>query len=101
MGALCDKATNLVEMKLHGFGVCIGQCERRAGTTRRADCAEQEGILVALVGGLSGTRSASGPLPDLAVLLAYAGFVLEPYLYRRAGGQVGQMRTQRPWEVFL
>jgi hypothetical protein len=101
MGALCDKAANLVEMKLHGFGVGIGQCERRAGTTRRADCAEQEGILVALVGGLSGTRSASGPLPDLAVLLAYAGFVLEPYLYRRAGGQVGQMRAQRPWEVFL
>ena len=89
MGALCHKAANLIEMKLHGFGVGIGQCERCAGTARRADCAEQEGILVALVGGSSGTGSASGPLPDLAVLLAYAGFVLEPDLYRRAGRQVG------------
>jgi len=101
MGVLCHKAADLVEMKLHGFGVGIGQCERRAGTTRRADCAEQVGVFVALVGGLSGTGSASGPLPDLTVLLAYAGFILKPNLYRRAGGQVGQMRAQRPWEVFL
>jgi len=88
-------------MKLHGFGVGIGQCERRTGTTRRADRTEQVGVLVALIGGLSGTRPTSGPLPDLAVFLAYAGFVLKPDLYRRAGGQIGQMRAQRPWEVFL
>lgn len=101
MGVLCHKAANLVEVKLHGFSVGIGQCERRADTTRRADRAKQVGVLVALIGGLSGTRPASGPLPDLAVLLAYAGFVLKPDLYRRAGGQVGQMRAQRPREVFL
>jgi len=89
MRALGDMVADLVEMELHGFGIGVGQGQRGAGAPGRADGAEQVGVLVALVGRLSGTCSASGPLPDLAVLLAYAGFVLEPDLYRRAGRQVG------------
>ena len=41
------------------------------------------GVFVTLVGRLTRTRSTPRPLPNQAVLLADAGFVLEPYLDRR------------------
>jgi hypothetical protein len=40
---------------------------------------------LSLIGGLSWSRSAPGPLADEAVLLADPGFVLEPDFDRRAG----------------
>ena len=99
--ALGDVARDLVEVELHRFGVGEGQRERRALAARRADRAEEIGVLVALIGGLARPRSAPRPLPDEAVLLADAGLVLEPDFDRRSRRQIGQMRLQRRGEVFL
>ena len=101
MGAFGDVARDFVEVELHGVGVGVGQGERRADAARRADGAEQIGVLVALVGGLARPRSALGPLPDLAVLLADAGLVLEPDFDRRRLRQAVEMGAQRAREVFL
>jgi hypothetical protein len=101
VGAPCDMPADLVEMKLHGFGVGEGQRQRCSDATRRADGAEQVGALVALVGRLARPRAPSGPLADDTVLLPDAGFILEPDLDLPAFGQVGQMRAQRAREVFL
>ena len=81
MGALCDVAADLVEMKLHGLCVDVRQGERGAGAAGRTDGAEQVGALVALIGGLTRSRAAPCPLPDQAILLADPGFVLEPDFY--------------------
>ena len=101
MGALRDRPGDLVEMGLHGVGVGEGHGERRADTACRADRPEQIGALVALIGGLARPGSAPGPLPDQAVLLADAGFVLEPEFDRLAPRQMGEMGLQRRREVFL
>jgi hypothetical protein len=92
---------DLVEVELHRVGVGEGQRERGAGAAGRADGAEQVGALVALVGGLAGPRSAPGPLPHEAVLLADAGLVLEPDLDGFASRDAGEMGSQRGREVFL
>ena len=76
MGARSDVARDFVEVKLHHVGVGVGQREGRPDAAGGADCAEQIGVVIALVGGLSRPRSAPGPLPNLAVLLADAGLVL-------------------------
>jgi hypothetical protein len=56
----------------------VGMRKRQGGpdAASRTDRAEQIGVVIALVGGLPGSRSAPGPLPNLAVLLADAGLVL-------------------------
>ena len=82
---------DLVEMELHGFGVGVGHGESRAGAARRADGAEQVGALVALIGRLARARCRACPLPHDPVLLADAGFVLEPDLDRLALRQAGEM----------
>ena len=69
-------ARDIVEVKLHHVGISIGQRQRRSHASRRADRAEQIGVVVALIGGLSWSRSAPGPLADEAVLLADSGFIL-------------------------
>ena len=76
VGALGDVARDFVEMELHHVGVGVGQRQRRADPARRADRAEQIGVVITLVGWLARPRSAPGPLPNVAVLLADAGFVL-------------------------
>lgn len=101
MSACRHMAADLIEMKLHGLGVDMRQGERRTGTARRADGAEEVGALIALVGRLAGTGAPSGPLTDDAVLLPDPRFVLEPDLDRRSLGQIGQMGAQRAREVFL
>jgi hypothetical protein len=73
-------------VKLHHVGVRVGQGQSRSNTASRTDRAEQIGVVVALVGGLSGPRSSLGPLADEAVLLADPGFVLEPDFDRRRLG---------------
>jgi hypothetical protein len=70
-------------MKLHHVSVGIRQHEGRPDAAGGADCAEQIGVVIALVGGLPRPGSASGPLPNLAVLLANAGLVLKPDFDRR------------------
>jgi hypothetical protein len=54
-----------------------------------------------LIGRLAWPRSASGPLPHDSVLLADAGFVLEPDLDRLARSYTSKMCRQRGGEVFL
>jgi hypothetical protein len=88
-------------MELHRLGVGMGQGERRADAAGWANRSEQIGVFVALVGGLARSRAASRPLPDLAVLLADAGFVLEPDFDRRLFWQTIEMGVQRAREVFL
>ena len=88
-------------MELHHVSVGVGQREGRPDAPRRADRAEQIGIVVALVGGLPWPRSAPGPLPNLAVLLADAGLVFKPDFDRRRLRQAFEMGLQRAREVFL
>ena len=101
VGALGDVARDFIEMELHHVGVGVGQRERGADAPRRADGAEQIGVVVALVGGLPRPRSAPGPLPNLAVLLADTGLVLKPDFDRRRLGQAVEMSLQRARKVFL
>ena len=49
MSAEGDLGSDLVEMKLHGFGVAGGQHESGTGYELRADRAEQIGRLSALI----------------------------------------------------
>ena len=88
-------------MELHRLGVGVGQRERRPDAARRADGAEQIGVVVALVGGLARPRSAPGPLAHEAVLLADAGFVLEPDFDRRRLGRPSRWALSARGEVFL
>ena len=101
MSALGDVARYLAEMLLHGPGVDKRQGERRALAARRTDRAEQVGVLVALVGRLSWSRPAPGPLAHEPILLTDPGLALEPYLDWRSGRQLGQMGAQRARKVFL
>ena len=73
--ARSDGAGDLVEVKLHGVGVGVGQRQGGPRAAGRADRAEQIGAFVALIGWLPGPRSALGPLPHEAVLLADAGLI--------------------------
>ena len=99
--ALGDVARDLVEVKLHHVGVGVGQRQSRSDTASRTDRAEQIGIVVALVGGLSGPRSTPRPLANETVLLADAGLVLEPDFDRGRLGEAFEMGLQRAREVFL
>jgi len=99
--ALCHVARDFIEMKLHGGGVGEGQGERRALAARRADRAEEIGVFVALIGRLAWPRAALGPLPNKAVLLADASFILKPDFDRSAFRDIGEMGAQRLREVFL
>ena len=101
MGALGDVARDFVEVKLHHVGVGVGQREGRPNAAGGADRAEQIGVVIALVGGLPRPRSAPGPLPDLAVLLADAGLVRKPDFDRRRLRQAFEMSLQRARKVFL
>src|ERR1700733_1991261 len=74
--ALGEVARDFVEMELHHVCIGIGKRQGRSDAPRWADRAEQIGVVIALIGGLSGSRSAPGPLADETVLLADPGFVL-------------------------
>jgi len=101
VGSLGDVAGDFLEMELHGLGVGEGQRKRSPDAARGTNGAEQIGALVALIGGLARPRSSLGPLTHEAVLLADAGFVLEPDLDRRRRRQTIEMSAQRAREVFL
>jgi hypothetical protein len=86
-------------VELHHVGVGIRKRESGADAAGRTDRAEQIGVVIALVGGLTRPRSALRPLPNLTVLLADAGLVLKPYLDRRRLRQSFEMSLQRAREV--
>jgi hypothetical protein len=96
-----DVARDFVEVKLHHAGVGMRQRQGCPDAAGGADRAEQIGVVIALIGGLPGSRSAPGPLPNLAVLLADAGLVLKPDFDRRRLRQAVEMSLQRARKVFL
>ncbi len=101
MGILGNMEGYLVDVQLHHVGVGMWQRQRRADASRRADCTEQIGVLIALIGRLGGPRSALRPLPDKAILLADPCFVLEPDLDLLASGYTREMAAKRAGPVFL
>ena len=101
MSSFGDCFADLVEMQLHCFGVGRWQHERCTFAMGRTDGAEQVGVLVALVGRLTGPRTLLRPQAGAAVLLPDTSFVLEPDFNRRLLRQIGYMRLQRVGEVFL
>ena len=99
MGALGDGARDFVKMERHHVGVGIGQRQRRPDAAAGTDRAEQIGVVVALVGGLSRPCSTPGPLADEPVLLADPSLVLKPDFDRRRLWQPFEMSLQRAREV--
>src|SRR5438477_2508255 len=80
-----DFRCDLVEMKLHGFGVAKRQHEGCASTVFGAYCAEHIGRLGALIVDGARTRAFPGPAIGELVLLADTHLVLEPHFYGCAG----------------
>ena len=99
VGALGDMGGDFLEMELHGLGVGEGQRKRGPDASGGTNGAEEIGAFVTLIGRLARPRSAPGPLTHGAVLLADAGFILEPDLDRRRGRQAIEMGAQRLREI--
>lgn len=96
-----DHGRDFVEVHLHGVGADVGERQGGADATRRADRAEEIGVLVALIGRLAGSRPSPRPLSDDPVLLPDPSLVLEPDLDPLALRQMPDMSVQGPGEVFL
>ena len=101
MRAIGDIACYFIYMRLHGFSVHPWRRNNRTCSTCRANCSEQVGVLVMLVGRLVRARPGSHPLTDVPVLLADPGFILKPDFNRRCLRQALKMRAQRAREVFF
>jgi len=101
MGARGDGEGYLGEMQGHRFEIAEGQDQARRLARGRTDGAEDIGRLGALIVRRRGARAALGPAPGALVLLADAGLVLEPDLYRRAGRLPARDLCQNRGEVFL
>ena len=101
MGSLDDRAGDLVEVKLHRFGVGERQGQGRARAASRTDRTEEVGALVSLICGLARPRSAPRPLPYETVLLANPRLILEPDLDGSLPRDTSQMSPQRRRKVFL
>ena len=92
---------DLVEMKLHGFGVAGRQHEGGAGSAFGADRTEHIGRLRALIVDRPGTRAFCGPAVGELVLLTDAHLVLEPHLYGCAGREGRADFRHASGKVFL
>ena len=95
-----DPCGDLVEMKLHGFGVAERQNEGSAGSIFGADRTEQIGRLGALIMRGSGTGALPGPAIGELVLLADPHLVLEPDLYRCARASLARTSATRSAKFF-
>ena len=84
VGARGDPDGDLVEMKLHSFGVAGRQHEGGAGSKFGAHRTEQIGRLGALIMDGPGPRAFPGPAVGQLVLLTDPHLVLEPHFYRCA-----------------
>ena len=91
---------NFVQMRLHRLGIAPRHHDRGTGAAGRADRAEEVGVLVAQIGGLTRAAALVCPLPDTAVFLPEPHFILKPDLDRRSGGDVFQRLLKRFSEVF-
>lgn len=101
MAASPHHSRYLTEMVLHRLGIGEGHGKTGPDTPGRADCAEEVGTFVALVGGLARPCSPTSPLPDSSVLLPDARLILEPDFDLPAMCAWWQMRFQRRGEIFL
>jgi hypothetical protein len=88
-------------VKLHHVGVGMRKRQRRSDAAGGADGAEQIGVVVALISGLPGPRSATGPLADETVFLTGPSLVFKPDFDGRGLRQSFEMSLQRAREVFL
>ena len=82
---------DLIEMQLHGLGVGPGQHEGYTCAAFGANCAEQIGVVVTLIGRQTGSGSLTCPDTNLPVLLSNPGFILKPNLNGRSLGQIGYL----------
>ena len=101
MGAGIDGGADLGEMRRHRLGVGIGHDQPRTLAEPRADGPEDVGPFGALIVRRAGTGAAPRPAPSDQVLLADAGFVLEPDLDPLAAGVPLADLRHRGGEVFL
>ena len=92
---------DLIEVKLHGFGVAERQNQGSAGSVFGADRTEQIGRLGSLIMRGSGTRALPGPAISELVLLADPHLVLEPDLYRCTRRKLGADFCHAVGKVFL
>ena len=96
-----DFGCDLIEMKLHRFGVAKRQHEGRAGSEFGADRTEHIGRLRALVVDGAGTRAFYGPAVGELVLLTHPHLVLEPHFYGCAGRECRADFRHAYGKVFL
>ena len=96
-----NRQTDLIEVHLHSGRVGFRQDQCRAFAEHRTYGAEDIGALVALVGRQARPRAFLGPNSGAAVLLANAGFVLEPDFNAPPFRQMAYVSLERGGEVFL
>src|SRR5271169_2744671 len=101
VSARCNSGCDLIEMKLHCFGIAEGQNEGSAGSMFGTYRTKQIGRLGALIMSGSGTRALPGPAIGEFVLLADPHLVLEPDLYRCAGRELGADFRHAVGKVFF
>jgi hypothetical protein len=101
MSAGIDGRGDFREMGVHRLGVAPGQDEADAFALFRTDCAKDIGPFGALIVRRAGPRSAPGPAACDLVLLAAAGFILEPELDLYARSETLADRFDLGGEVFL
>ncbi len=87
VGAGFDGERDFLEMQRHRLGVAKGHDETGRLAERRTNGAEDIGRGGSLISQGERARSAFGPASRDLVLLADAGFVLEPQLERFSGGR--------------
>ena len=88
-------------MLVHGLDGDGGHHERAADATRRADGAEQIGLVETPVTQRARTAATLGPDAGQGALLADTRLVLEPDLDRLAAGSFGERIARKAGEVFL
>jgi hypothetical protein len=86
-------------VKLHHVGVGVRKRQRRSDAAGGADGADQIGVVVALISGLPGPRSATDPLADETVFLTDPSLVFKPDFDRRRLRQSFETSLQRAREV--
>jgi len=102
MLAGADRSADLGQVQVHRRGVAQRQDQGGTLALLGADGAEDVGGRIALVLQRRGPRATPRPPPGDAVLLADAGFVGEPDLYRVAAeALLARDACQRGGEVFL
>jgi len=90
------------QMQVHRKGIASGQHEAGALALLGANGAEDVGRTGALILGGAGPRAALGPAARDLVLLADAGFILEPDFYLvRLDTFFARDFLQAVWETFL